>query len=732
MATSPARGDGSCGDAMDKRSALIVATESYTDAGLTRLRAPGADAEALADVLGDPDIGGFEVRTVVNQAAHEVTRAIAQFFADRRQDDLLLLHLSCHGVKDDSGELYFAATDTALDLLEATAVSSSFVNRVMERSRAGRVLLLLDCCYSGAFARGLTSRAGGSVDVNERLGGKGRAVITASSALQFAFEGQRLTDGDIEASEPSVFTSALVRGLRTGDADRDRDGWVSLDELYAYLHDEVTKVTPDQTPKKWAFDVQGDLYVARRGRPVDQPSTLPSEIIEAMESLVPWNRLGVVEPLRLLLTGAHPGLALGARQALEQMAESDDSDRVKQAAREALAAAPPVEAAAPAPPSSPPPAPTPTPEATSVEPIEASPPPPLPPGSEAEPERPREPDGSGPATVRRTPRLAVVGAVVAVLLVAALIGWLLLRDDPTTTATDERTTESTGEPSISSAEPAVGGGALPAKELLVTERNDDGTRDLLAVDTFSGETRVVINDEPVSNPNISVDRTWMVYREGAEGTPQRPMLAHPSGAARRPLMESSADCVGTGRPAWSHDGGRLAVVCLSADNRSTGLRIVTLDGEVGAPIVTSDMLRESPTWTGHDTVIYGQTDEFRGPVALMEIPADGTKAPEEIVSADGYWVSQLDWSDTGLLFIRASAYGASGDVWLRDPDGALTPLSTTGDVTSVSWSPDGLSAVYTTGSDPSSFQTLWVMRFGTDDPREIMDGALGPPSWASR
>ena len=66
---------------------------------------------------------------VVNQPAHEVSAAVARFFRRGRPDDLLLVHFSCHGVKDESGELYFAATNTLLDLLEATAVSSGSSTR---------------------------------------------------------------------------------------------------------------------------------------------------------------------------------------------------------------------------------------------------------------------------------------------------------------------------------------------------------------------------------------------------------------------------------------------------------------------------------------------------------------------------------------------------------------------------------------------------------------------------
>ena len=194
------------------RSALIVATYQYVDPRLRMLKAPQRDAEALAEVLGDPAIGGFEVKTVVNQPSHVISLELAEFFSHRHSDDLLLVHFSCHGVKDDSGELFLAASDTRMDLLEATAVASAFVNKSMTRSRSGCVVLLLDCCYAGAFARGMT-RAGSDVDVTDRFGGRGRAVITASTALQLAFEGDELTPSDPEA--PGPFAFADEERLRT-------------------------------------------------------------------------------------------------------------------------------------------------------------------------------------------------------------------------------------------------------------------------------------------------------------------------------------------------------------------------------------------------------------------------------------------------------------------------------------------------------------------------------------
>lgn len=318
-----------------RRSALIVASNEYQDPGLTELQAPTADADALTAVLSDPEIGGFEVRTLLNEPAHVVNEAVEEFLSDRSPDDLLLLHFSCHGIKDQEGELYFAMANTRLRLLGATAVAANFVNRRMTQSRSRRIVLFLDCCYAGAFERGMTARATKVMDLEERFSGRGRAVITASGAVEYAFEGGELTESGDPA--PSVFTTAMVRGLATGEADRDQDGYVDLDELYDYVYDAVRKVTPHQTPGKWTYGVQGDLVIARRNTPVTEPTALPPELQHSIESPLAGVRAGTVAELARLLSGRHQGLALAARQVLETLAD-DDSRTVVAAASAALGA----------------------------------------------------------------------------------------------------------------------------------------------------------------------------------------------------------------------------------------------------------------------------------------------------------------------------------------------------------------------------------------------------------
>lgn len=309
------------------RFALIVTSDTYADPRLSSLRAPTADAEELGRVLRDPDIGEFDVAISHNEPEHVVRRRLSAFFEKRGMDDLLVLHMSCHGVKDEDGRLYFATEDTEVDHLDATAIPADFVNRQMTRCRSRRIVLLLDCCYSGAFARGMVGRGGDRMDIKERFEGRGRIVLTASSAMEYSFEGDH-TSGQ---GRPSVFTSAIVDGLSTGAADRDRDGFVTVDELYDFAFEQVRTVTPSQTPGKWVFDVQGDVHLARSAAGV--PPSLPTELETAMVSPFAQVRRGAVEELATLSRNPDKRLAAAALEALVELTQ-DDSKEVSRAARQ--------------------------------------------------------------------------------------------------------------------------------------------------------------------------------------------------------------------------------------------------------------------------------------------------------------------------------------------------------------------------------------------------------------
>lgn len=313
----------------EKRSALIVATSEYEDARLTPLGGPGEDAEALQGVLSSAEIGGFDVQLALNVPHTELRTTLEAFFADRGREDLLLVHFSGHGLKDDDGLLYLAAKDTKIDRLMSTGVEAGWVNRLMTRCRSEKIALFLDCCFGGAFTTGLARRAGvDTAGVKETFTGTGRFVITASDAMQYSFEsGQRVEGAE---PQPSPFTSALVQGLRTGEADRNEDGYVSINELYDYLEDRVRQLSPAQTPTKSAFNQVGDWVIAQSLR-APTIRILPVSLQAQLKSDAAAERTAAAFLLRDLIKAADPRVGEAARKALERLT-GDDSKFVSDTA----------------------------------------------------------------------------------------------------------------------------------------------------------------------------------------------------------------------------------------------------------------------------------------------------------------------------------------------------------------------------------------------------------------
>jgi tetratricopeptide (TPR) repeat protein len=262
---------------MAQRLALIIGNSVFRDQTLARLLKPDADVGALADVLLDKEIGDFnDVKLLVNMSSTQVRRAISNFYSKKQRDDLLLLYFSGHGVLDDQGRLHLAVKDTERALLRATAIPAAYVTEEMNNSHSRRQVLILDCCHSGAFARGSKGATGASVGTATAFEGTGfgRLVLTATDATQYAWEGDQV----IGEAENSVFTHYLIQGLKTGQADSDGDGRITVDELYDYTYEQVVHSTPKQTPGKWSYREQGEIVIAHASGTVgivQTPSPLP-------------------------------------------------------------------------------------------------------------------------------------------------------------------------------------------------------------------------------------------------------------------------------------------------------------------------------------------------------------------------------------------------------------------------------------------------------------------------
>ena len=105
-----------------------------------------------------------------------------------------------------------------------------------------RVAIVLDCCYAGRAISGFKGSA--SEQIKGVLDdGRGIFILGASGATQTAEE--READGN------GIFTKQIIDGLRTGAADIDGDGDISLNDLAAYVKDELRREKGSTRARGW-------------------------------------------------------------------------------------------------------------------------------------------------------------------------------------------------------------------------------------------------------------------------------------------------------------------------------------------------------------------------------------------------------------------------------------------------------------------------------------------------
>ncbi|CAL9387083.1 ATP-dependent RecD-like DNA helicase [Nocardiopsis dassonvillei] len=241
-----------------KRTAILIGVNGYEE--LDDLRSPHADVLALERVLKAN--GHYDrVQTLLDPVRNEAMEALEAALADAGPRDLLLISFSGHGLKDKRGRLHLALRDTRRRRLETTAISSEVLKRLLEDSRMRSRVLLLDCCYGGAFADGFATRGTEDdepLDLERQLSdGAGIYVIAASGALERARDG----DGG-EGVRPSPFSSAVIRGLAGAASDADGDGWIDAVDLYQHVHREVDEVDGQRVTVS-SLGVRGALILAR-------------------------------------------------------------------------------------------------------------------------------------------------------------------------------------------------------------------------------------------------------------------------------------------------------------------------------------------------------------------------------------------------------------------------------------------------------------------------------------
>jgi uncharacterized caspase-like protein len=197
------------------RHALLLGTATFhADRTLAALPGVRHDVDQLKALLDD--VGAFDsVDAHIDLDRVRLTAVLEDFFGARRVGDLALVYYSGHGLmsEPDRESVFLAATDTRCEHLHTTALDTDGVLRhLLNITRATQKVVLLDCCFSGAF--GARNRFRGGVRQEPRRGMRqhGTFILTSSTHARVA-----KTQGD---DRPSAFTEVVLTGLRGAAAPR--------------------------------------------------------------------------------------------------------------------------------------------------------------------------------------------------------------------------------------------------------------------------------------------------------------------------------------------------------------------------------------------------------------------------------------------------------------------------------------------------------------------------------
>lgn len=252
-----------------RKEALITGVNSYPT---MPLNVCVDDAKEVSAALAMPEYG-YNVKTLLNEAVtrRQLKEALDTLF--RTEADDYLFYFSGHGLTTDVG-VYLATVDA--DNVD-TGIELDYLKRLITKVAPvnARVILILDCCHSGAAsARGgnLNSVEVRNAELASAVVGlpQDRIVLAACKDDQLAYEYNSLGHG--------IFTFHLLQGL-LGEA-ADGEGLVSVTGLYEYVSDLVESAGL-QTPV-FRGDMAGRSILGIGLTPRTRPY-IPEENLVALE-----------------------------------------------------------------------------------------------------------------------------------------------------------------------------------------------------------------------------------------------------------------------------------------------------------------------------------------------------------------------------------------------------------------------------------------------------------------
>jgi ubiquinone/menaquinone biosynthesis C-methylase UbiE len=330
----------------ENRVAVLIGNCTYPnfrEDELPALTTPLNDIRGLRKTLLDPARGRFNnVDMVPDAESQDIRDKIENVIKVASNPDTLgLIFYSGHGLLDSDDRLHLTAKDSKPETWNRT-IPVSDIAKWIRLHAPQQLIILLDCCYSGAGLRDMevkgpmspaTPTLETTVSENlDQLNAKGVVMITATTSVQQA-------RGD-KAKGFGIFTKHILDGLDTVSARKGKKKIVTVRDLYNYVCRKMELEHGNlQTPMIWGVESGGELVMSeatllgRNSKPVASTTgwyqvsqdildhVAPSYILDRKYHFLDWNtsfECFVAQPLGLR-RGEHVGVFLDNLQNSEEV-----------------------------------------------------------------------------------------------------------------------------------------------------------------------------------------------------------------------------------------------------------------------------------------------------------------------------------------------------------------------------------------------------------------------------
>jgi hypothetical protein len=161
-----------------------------------------------------------------NPLSHQITRGLSDFFIARKQDDIVVVYIACHG-EAEAGTSYLFGRDTPRMNLAGRAVLASELGRILGSSPAQNVLVIVDACVAGVVAAAVADATSAAVLDRRRQDPRrkyAQVLISSTYGLEPALDGA-FVDAFLAVTSNERWTGRM-------------QPWIGIDQLIAGLNDE--------------------------------------------------------------------------------------------------------------------------------------------------------------------------------------------------------------------------------------------------------------------------------------------------------------------------------------------------------------------------------------------------------------------------------------------------------------------------------------------------------------